>query len=71
MVVLTVPLAWYKTYQYLTGYIPDSMVGRALWELRDFIEPLRWKSWVGIWRYAHFIAVAYLAWPRSDRAAFG
>ena len=27
-----------------------------------FIEPVRWKSWVGIWRYAHFLAIAYLAW---------
>ena len=62
VVVLTIPLAWHKTYQYYTGFIPDSTVGRGLWDAREFIEPFRWKSWVGIWRYAHFLAVAYLAW---------
>ncbi|MEM9062115.1 MAG: OpgC domain-containing protein [Pseudomonadota bacterium] len=62
VVVLTVPFAWHKMYQYLSGFIPDSMVGRGLWEARGFIEPVRWKSWVGGWRYLHFLAVAYLAW---------
>ena len=62
VVVLTVPWAWHKTYQYLTGYIPDSMVGRFLWDSRETIEPVRWKTWVGAWRYAHFLAIGYLAW---------
>lgn len=62
VIVLTVPFAWYKIYQYLTGYLPDSMLARAIWDGREFIEPVRWKSWVGIWRYAHFLAIAYLAW---------
>lgn len=62
VVVLTVPFAWHKIFQYMTGYIPDSMLARAFWDGREFIEPLRWKSWVGVWRYTHFLAVAYLAW---------
>ena len=62
VVVLTIPFAWHKIFQYLTGYIPDSMLARAIWDGREFIEPLRWKSWVGIWRYTHFLAIAYLAW---------
>lgn len=62
VVLLTVPVAWHKSYQYLTGYIPDSIVGRTLWEIRETIEPVRWKTWVGAWRYLHFLAVAYLAW---------
>ena len=62
VVVLTVPVAWHKMYQYLTGFIPEAWGGGFLWDARGFIEPLRWKSWVGGWRYLHFIAIAYLAW---------
>ena len=62
IIVVTVPLAWFKMYQYLTGYIPDSVVGRALWDTREAIDPLRWKTWIGAWRFVHFLAVCYLAW---------
>ena len=62
VVVVTIPFAWFKLYQYKTGYIPDSIVGRFLWDAREAIEPLRWKTWIGAWRYLHFIAIAYLGW---------
>ena len=61
VVLITVPWAWFKMYQYLTGYIPDSIVGRFLWDSRETIDPVRWKTWVGLWRYVHFLAVGYLA----------
>ena len=68
IVVVTMPFAWFKMYQYLTGYIPDSVIGRALWDSREFIEPVRWKTWVGAWRFLHFLAVAYLAYAAVGEA---
>lgn len=65
VLVVTVPLAWYKMYQYLTGYIPDSVMGRFLWDAHEAIDPLRWKTWVGAWRYVHFLAIGYLAWAAA------
>ena len=62
VIVLTTPFAWHKMYQYLTGYVPDSVAGRFFWDSREVIEPLRWKTWVGAWRYVHFLAIGYLAW---------
>ncbi len=62
VVLLTIPFAWHKAFQYLNGYIPDSIVGRFLWDAREVIEPLRWKTWIGGWRFLHFLALAYLAW---------
>ena len=62
VVLITVPLAWHKMFQYYTGYLPREWGGQILWDVREFIEPLRWKTWVGLWRYVHFLAVAYLAW---------
>lgn len=62
VILITVPFAWHKMFQYKTGYVPDSILGRALWDGRDFIEAVRWKTWVGLWRYVHFLAVGYLAW---------
>ncbi len=68
IVVATIPLAWFKMYQYLTGFIPDSVVGRGLWDSREFIEPVRWKTWVGAWRFLHFLAIAYLAYAAVGAA---
>ncbi|MEM9139636.1 MAG: OpgC domain-containing protein [Pseudomonadota bacterium] len=62
VVVVTIPFAWYKLYQFKTGYMPDSVVGRWLWDTRSDIQPFRWKTWIGAWRYLHFLAIAYLAW---------
>lgn len=61
VVVVTMPVAWHKLYQYYTGFLPEHLGGAFLWDIREAIEPLRWKSWVGAWRFAHFLAVAYLA----------
>ena len=68
VIVITLPFAWHKMYQYLTGYIPENMISRAIWDIREFIAPLRWKGQVGIWRYVHFLAVAYLAWAAVGHA---
>ncbi|MEM1277325.1 MAG: OpgC domain-containing protein [Pseudomonadota bacterium] len=62
VVLITLPLAWGKFYQYLTGWIPEAYGGKLFWDAREAIEPLRWKTWIGGWRYLHFLAVAYLAW---------
>ena len=62
VILITVPFAWYKMYQYKTGYVPESVLGRFFWDSRGTIQPVRWKNWVGAWRYVHFLAIAYLAW---------
>lgn len=62
VILLTIPVAWHKMYQYFTGYIPQGWGGEFLWNAEEAIAPLKWKSWVGGWRYLHFLAVAYLAW---------
>ncbi|MEM0990591.1 MAG: OpgC domain-containing protein [Pseudomonadota bacterium] len=62
VVILTVPFAWHKTYQYLTGFLPEAWGGGFLWDARGVIEPFRWKTWIGGWRFLHFLALAYLAW---------
>ncbi|MEM7189929.1 MAG: OpgC domain-containing protein, partial [Pseudomonadota bacterium] len=61
VIVLTAPVAWHKLFQFKTGYVPEGMIGQFFWDTRDFIEPVRWKTWVGGWRYLHFLAVGYLA----------
>ncbi len=62
ILVITLPFAWHKAYEYYTGYLPGSLGGAFLWDARAELEPLFWKTWVGGWRYLHFLAVAYLAW---------
>ncbi|HUF56771.1 MAG TPA: OpgC domain-containing protein [Thermohalobaculum sp.] len=73
-VLLVVPFAWFKIHggiylpeQWaLTGWIADT---------RARAEPLWWKTWVGALRYAHFIALVYLAWvavgPEGRRLSQG
>ena len=59
--LLTLPLAWFKIHggQYLpAGTFAHDIVK----EVRAFIEPLRWKPYVGGMRYLHFLAIGYLAW---------
>lgn len=51
IVVLTVPFAWYMTLR----AVPD------LKAVSDAIKPLTTKTDFGIFRYVHFLAVAYLA----------
>src|SRR5690606_36065035 len=62
VVLLTVPFAWHKIYQYYTGYLPGGWGGAFFWDAQERIEPLRWKTWLGGWRYLHFLSLAYLAW---------
>ncbi len=62
VLVASLPIAWHKMYQYLTGYVPPDWGGLFLWDLRHALEPLFWKSWQGIFRYVHFLALGYLAW---------
>ncbi len=72
--LLSIPFAWYKIHQGF--YLPDA------WLLQDWIEdaraamrPLWTKTWQGLFRYLHFLALAYLAWvavgPRGARLSEG
>ncbi|MGF1501749.1 MAG: OpgC family protein [Paracoccaceae bacterium] len=60
-VLAVIPLAWFRfhgEYSILAGtFLHDGLV-----VVRDFIEPLRWKTWQGAGRFLHFLALAYLAW---------
>ena len=60
-VLLVVPFAWFKIHQGI--YLPREWA-LTMWiaETRDAIQPIWWKSWLGGFRYLHFIALAYLAW---------
>lgn len=62
VILITTPFAWHKVYQYYTGYLPEAWGGAFFWDAREVIEPVRWKSWVGGWRFLHFLAIAYVAW---------
>lgn len=74
VVVLSLPFAWFKIHGGL--YLPhDWAVREWIDATRTWMEPLWWKSPQGILRYAHFLAVAYLAWaavgPRGRRLSEG
>lgn len=75
VVLLSLPLAWYKLYQYLNGYMPEGVIGEFLWYGRAYTEPMWWKTWVGLWRFMHFLSIGYLAWaavgPRGIRLNTG
>jgi hypothetical protein len=62
ILLTALPFAWHKIYQYDTGYLPETLGGAFFWDARGAVEPLYWKTWVGAWRYLHFLALAYLAW---------
>ena len=68
--LLTIPFAWHRLHAGV--YLPDSWLLQDWLEAaREVIEPLRWKTWQGLLRYLHFLALAYLAWvavgPRGAR----
>ncbi|MEL6336654.1 MAG: OpgC domain-containing protein [Pseudomonadota bacterium] len=71
VVLASVPLAWHKIYPYLTGYWPRALGGEFLWDIRQALEPFYWKTWQGLFRFLHFLALAYLAWyvagPAGER----
>ena len=74
VVLINVPLAWYKIHG---GWslIADTAVHGWIQTVREVIEPLRWKTWQGLGRWTHFLALAYLAWvavgPRGVRLSEG
>ena len=73
-VLLVVPFAWFKIHQGL--YLPaEWAVTGWIGAVREWSEPLWWKTWMGALRYAHFMALAYLAWvavgPNGRRLSEG
>ena len=62
VLVTALPFSWYKIYEYYNGFLPEALGGAFFWKARGPLEPLYWKSWVGGWRYLHFLAIVYLAW---------
>jgi hypothetical protein len=75
ILLTALPFAWHKLYEYYTGYLPETLGGAFFWEARGATQPLWWKTWVGGWRYLHFVALAYLAWaavgPDGERLETG
>ena len=55
IVVLTIPVAWYRIYAEVALFQ----------EWRQALRPLIWKTDFGILRYAHFLALAYLAYAAA------
>ena len=62
VVLLSVPLSWYRLHE--PGfYLPDPSAWQAAFaQARDALAPLHVKTWMGALRYLHFLALAYLAW---------
>jgi len=61
VVLINIPLAWYKIHGQWS-LIADTWVHDWLRDLRAFLYPVRWKSWQGLGRWTHFLALPYLAW---------
>lgn len=59
--IVSIPFAWFKIHS--GEYLPYDWALRV-WvaEGREFFGPLIAKSGVGLFRYVHFLALAYLAW---------
>ncbi|MEO0425845.1 MAG: OpgC domain-containing protein [Pseudomonadota bacterium] len=60
--ILSLPLAWHKFYAYLNGWWPEGLGGALFWDLRETLQPFWTKTWFGVFRYLHFLSLAYLAW---------
>ncbi|MFV0473783.1 MAG: OpgC family protein [Pikeienuella sp.] len=60
--LLSLPFAWFKIYANDFYLPPDWAVRLWVAGARDFLDPLIGKSGVGLLRYLHFLALAYLAW---------
>jgi hypothetical protein len=59
--LLVLPFAWFKIHEGF--YLPQEWaLTQWIRDTRTLTEPLWWKNWVGVLRYLHFIALAYLAW---------
>jgi len=61
VVLLNIPVAWYKIHSDW-GLIAHLEIHASVQAVRDFLEPMRWKTWQGLGRFTHFLALAYLAW---------
>jgi len=61
VVILQVPIAWYKLH-YNYSLVAGTVLHDWIMATREFLEPLRWKTWQGAGRFVHFLSIAYLAW---------
>lgn len=60
-VLAVVPFAWFQIHG--ARYLPDEWpLHDWIFYTRDTMAPFRWKTGVGLFRYLHFLALAYLAW---------
>ncbi|MEM6678633.1 MAG: OpgC domain-containing protein [Pseudomonadota bacterium] len=62
VVLLSMPFAWHKFYAYLTGWLPEGWLSVFFWDAREATRPLWTKTWFGLFRFLHFLSIAYLAW---------
>jgi len=60
VVILTIPVAWYRIY---------TEVG-LFQEWREALRPLIWKTDFGLLRYVHFLALAYVAWAAAGEGGW-
>jgi hypothetical protein len=61
VLIFSLPLAWFRLYE--GAWLPEGAVlAEMLAAGHAQIEALSWKTWFGALRYAHFLALAYLAW---------
>ncbi|MEM0945068.1 MAG: OpgC domain-containing protein, partial [Pseudomonadota bacterium] len=59
-VLAVLPFAWFKIHGEV--YLSDGALQDWIANTRDWMNPLRWKTGVGFFRFLHFLALAYLAW---------
>ena len=61
IVILSLPFAWYKIHE--GYYLPaDWPLREWIYGVRTWLEPVWWKPSLGLFRFIHFLAVAYLGW---------
>lgn len=61
ILILTVPFAWFRIYN--GGYLPaDWALREGIFAIREHMLPLIDKTGFGLFRYIHFLALAWLAW---------
>ncbi|MDF2232035.1 OpgC domain-containing protein [Albimonas sp. CAU 1670] len=70
VVLLSVPFAWFRIHDGL--WLPQGWwLHDWIWAAREATEPLWRKTEMGLFRWLHFISLAYLAWmavgPRGHR----
>ncbi len=61
VLVVSIPFAWFKIHEgFWIG--EGSAAHLAIAGMRDALAPLWTKTWFGLLRYVHFLALAYVAW---------